>query len=111
MIGSAIAWLSSDRGLLVVGTSLVLGGLAYIWVDCLRLWRVRRKMRDAVDLAATTLFTVMIAGVALTLDTWDSIPELAVGGAAAALAGFGLRRALRLSEVPDGSRRRATPLR
>ena len=93
-MGTAIAWLSSDRGLLVVGTSLVLGGLGYLWVDCLRLWRVRRKMRDLVDLAATTVFTAMILGSALAMQIYDSLPVIAVGVVAAALSAFGLHRVL-----------------
>lgn len=95
-----LAWLLSDRGLLVTGTSLVLGGLAYVWVDCVRLWRVRRKMRDVVDVAATTVFTAMILGIALVLHTWDSLPVAAAGVAAAALSYVCLRRLLRLSKDP-----------
>ena len=91
---AAIAWLSSDRGLLVVGTSLVLGGLGYLWADCLRLWRLRRKMRDLVDLVVTTAFTALIAGIAWAMRTYDSLPVLAVGVMAAALSGFALRRLL-----------------
>ena len=90
----AVAWLSSDRGLLVVGTSLVLGGLGYLWADCLSLWRVRRKARDLVDLAATSAFTAMIAGIAWAMDTYDSLPVIAVGVVAAALSAFGLHRLL-----------------
>jgi hypothetical protein len=96
-MAAAIAWLSSDRGLLVVGTSLVLGALGYVWVDCLRLWRVRRKARDGVDLAATTLFTGMIGSIALVLRTYDSLPAASVGVACAAVSYAGLRRALRLT--------------
>jgi len=94
MAASVIAWLSSDRGLLVVGTSLVLGGLGYLWVDCLRLWRVRRKTRDLVDLAATTTFTALIAGIAWAMQTYDSLPVMAVGLVAAALSAYGLHRLL-----------------
>ena len=94
---AALAWLSSDRGLLVVGTSLVLGALGYIWLDCLRLWRVRRKMRDGVDFAATTLFTAIIGSLALILRTYDSVPAASVGVACAAVSYAGLRRALRLT--------------
>ena len=89
----------SDHVLLVVGTSLVLGGLAYLWADCLRLWRIRRKMRDVVDLVTTSVFTAMIAGVALTLHTWDSMPSAATGAAAAALSYLSLRRFLRTQQV------------
>ena len=96
MLGSATAWLSSDRGLLVVGTSLVLGALAFLWIDCVRMWRSKRKAREAVDLVATTTFTAMILAIALVLHTWDSIPSVAVGCTAAAAGGFGLREALRL---------------
>ena len=91
-----LAWLSSDRGLLVIGTSLALGAFAYVWVDCLRLWRVRRTMRDAVDLASTTAFALLIAAIALALRTYDSWPA-AVAGAAAAVGSYAaLRRVLRL---------------
>ena len=96
-MAAAVAWLSSDRGLLVVGTSLVLGGLCFVWVDCLRLWQVRRTLRDAVDLASTTAFTAMIAATALTLRTWDSLPAAVAGFAAAAVSYLGLRRVLRLT--------------
>jgi len=91
---AAIAWLLSDRGLLVVGTSLVLGGLGYLCVDCLRLWRVRRKARDLVDLAATTTFTALIAGIAWAMHTYDSLPVVAVGVVAATISAFGLHRVL-----------------
>jgi len=94
MGGAAFAWLLSDRGLLVVGTSLVLGGLGYLWADCVRLWRVRRKMRDFVDLAATTTFTALIAGIAWAMHTYDSLPVAAVGVVVAALSAFGLHRVL-----------------
>src|SRR5262245_2505129 len=93
---AALAWLSSDRGLLVVGTSLVLGGLAFLWFDCVRIWRLKRRAREAVDLAATTVFTVMILGSALAMNAWDSIPAVIVGLALAMAAGFGLRGALRV---------------
>jgi len=95
----AIAWLSSDRGLLVVGTSLALGAFAYIWVDCLRLWRIRRKTRDMVDLASTAAFTVLIFAIALAMHTWDSLPAAATGLAAAVLSYVGLRRVLRIVEA------------
>jgi hypothetical protein len=90
----AIAWVSSDRGLLVVGTSLVLGGLGYLWADCLRLWRVRRKMRDLVDLVAATTFTALIAGSAWAMRVYDSLPVMTIGVAAAALSAFALHRLL-----------------
>jgi hypothetical protein len=93
-MGPAVAWLSSDRGLLVVGTSLVLGGLGYLWADCLRLWRVRRKMRDLVDLGAVTTFTALIAGSAWAMRIYDSLPVIAVGVAAAALSAYALHRLL-----------------
>jgi hypothetical protein len=99
MVRSAIAWLSSDRGLLVVGTSLALGAFAYVWTDCLRLWRVRRSTRDAVDLVSTTAFTALIAGAALTLHTYDSLPAAVAGAAAAAVSYAGLRRVLRLGSA------------
>jgi hypothetical protein len=98
-MAAALAWLSSDRGLLVVGTSLVLGGLAYVWVDCLRLWRVRRSMRDVVDLASTTVFTAVILGTALMLRTWDSLPAAIAGLGAGAVSYAGLQRALRVVSV------------
>ena len=91
---AAIAWLSSDRGLLVVGTSLLLGGLFYLWADCLRLWSVRRKMRDMVDLVATSAFTALMVGVAWAMRTYDSLPVVAVGVVAAALSAYGLHRLL-----------------
>jgi len=93
-MAAGLAWLSSDRGLLVLGTSLLLGGLAYLWADCLRLWRVRRKTRDMVDLVSTSAFTALIAGIAWAQQTYDSLPVVAVGVVAAALSGFGLRRLL-----------------
>ena len=95
----AISWLSSDHGLLVLGTSLVLGGLGFLWADCLRLWRIRRKRRDVVDLVTTSVFTATIAGVALTLHTWDSMPAAATGLAAAALSYLSLRRFLRTQQA------------
>ena len=91
---AAIAWLSSDRGLLVIGTSLLLGGLGYLWADCLRLWRVRRKMRDVIDLTATTVFTALVAGIAWAEQTYDSLPAVGAGIVAAALSGFAMRRVL-----------------
>ena len=91
---AVIAWLSSDRGLLVVGTGFLLGGLLYLWADCLRLWRVRRKMRDLVDLAATTAFTALMVGVTWAMRTYDSVPLVAVGVVAAALSAYGLHRVL-----------------
>ena len=90
-----MAWVWSDRGLLVIGTSLVLGGLGYIWADCARLWRVRRKIWDVVDLGATTVFTALILGSALAMGTYDSLPAVTVGGAAAVLSYAGVRRVLR----------------
>ena len=93
-MGPAVAWLSSDRGLLVVGTSLLLGGLVYLWVDCLRLWHVRRKMRDLVDLGATTAFTALMMGIAWAMRTFDSLPVVVVGLVAAALSAFALHRLL-----------------
>jgi hypothetical protein len=90
------AWLSPDRGLLVIGTSLVLGGLGYLWLDCLRLWHVRRRAWDAIDLASTSVFTALILGSALAMHVYDSIPVAALGAMAAALSGFGLRRILRV---------------
>jgi hypothetical protein len=96
MIRSAIGWLASDRALLVAGTSLVLGGLVYVWVDCLWLWRVRRSMRDAVDLASTTAFTAIIGSVAVIVRTYDSVTALAAGVALGTLSFLCVRRALRL---------------
>ena len=84
----------SNRALLVLGTSLVLGGLSYLWADCLRLWRVRRKIRDLVDLVATTAFTALIAGSAWAMHIYDSLPVIAAGVAVAALSAFGLHRVL-----------------
>jgi hypothetical protein len=69
--------------------------LGYLWVDCVRLWRLRRKTWDVIDLTSTTLFTSLILGSALAMHVYDSIPAAAVGAMAAALSGFGLRRALR----------------
>jgi len=99
MVRLAIGWLSSDRGLLVVGTSLALGAFAYTWADCLRLWRIRRKTRDMVDLVSTAAFTVLIFAIALAMHTWDSMPAVATGLAAAALSYVGLRRVLRMPEA------------
>ena len=96
MLLSAIAWLSSDRGLLVVGTSLLLGGLVFLWADCLRLWRVRRKGRDMVDLLSTSAFTALMAGVTLALRTYDSLPAALVGFVAAAVSYAVMRRFLRV---------------
>jgi hypothetical protein len=96
MIRSAIAWLSSDRGLLVVGTSLLLGGLVFLWADCLRLWTVRRKTRDMVDLLSTTAFTALIVGITLALRTFDSLPASVVGFVAAAVSYAVMRRFLRI---------------
>jgi len=111
MVSAGIAWLASDRGLLVVGTSVLLGGLGYLWADCLRQWRVRRKLRDMVDLVSTTAFTALIAGIAMAEQTYDSLPSVTVGLTAASLSGFGLRRALRLNAAQGGSVRRAARLR
>ena len=96
MLLSAVAWLSSDRGLLVVGTSLLLGGLVFLWADCLRLWRLRRKMRDMVDLLSTSAFTALIAGITLALRTYDSLPAVLVGFVAAAVSYVVMRRFLRV---------------
>ena len=96
MLSSVIAWLSSDRGLLVVGTSLLLGALVFLWADCLRLWRVRRKGRDMVDLLSTSAFTALIVGVTLALRTYDSLPAVLAGLAAAALSYAVMRRFLRI---------------
>jgi hypothetical protein len=101
---AALAWLSSDRGLLVVGTSLVLGGLAYVWVDCLRLWALRRSTRDMVDLISTTVFAALIFGTALMLRTWDSLPSAIAGLGTAAVSYAGLRRALRVVSAKPARR-------
>ena len=101
---AALAWLSSDRGLLVVGTSLVLGGLAFLWIDCVRMWRIRRKGREAADLAATTVFTALILGSALAMHAYGSFAEVTVGLATASLSGFGLREALRLIPAKGNER-------
>ena len=57
-------------------------------------------MWDAVDLAATTVFTAMILGVALVLHTYDSLPAGVAGAGSAAVSYAGLRRALRVTEAP-----------
>ena len=68
----------------------------FLWADCLRLWRVRRKMRDMVDLLSTSAFTALIVGVTLALRTYDSLPAVLAGFAAAALSYAVMRRFLRV---------------
>jgi len=68
-------------------------------VDCVRLWHLRRKAWDAIDLASTTVFTALILAIAVVLHTYDSPAAFAGGGAAAAVSYWALRRMLRLSAV------------
>jgi hypothetical protein len=94
-----LAWLASDRGLLVLGTSVLLGALGYLCVDCLRLWSIRGKARDMVDLLSTATFTAMIAGIALSLNTYDSLPVGLLGVAAGAVSYETARRFLRVRQT------------
>ena len=68
----------------------------FLWADCLRLWRVRRKGRDMVDLLSTTAFTALIAGVTLALRTYDSLPAILAGLFAGAFSYVVMRRFLRV---------------
>lgn len=68
----------------------------FLWGDCLRLWRVRRKGRDVVDLLSTSAFTALMVGVTLALRTYDSLPAVLAGLIAAALSYTVMRRFLRV---------------
>jgi hypothetical protein len=76
---AALSWLASQRGLLLVGLSLLIGVVGYLLVASWTLWRVRRKGRDLVDLCSTGVFVAGTVGLTLALETYGSVLQLAAG--------------------------------
>ena len=90
---AGLSWLTSQPGLLVVGLSLVIGAVGYLFVASWVLWRVRRKVRDLVDVWSTGVFGAGTIGLALALQTYGSPLRLAAGVLAAG-AGYAIAYAV-----------------
>ena len=82
-----VAWISSHRGLLVLGLSFVLGLVLYLLLDSYRLWRIRRSARDVVDLMSVGAFFTILFGVASVLRIYIDVFDLGAG-AVAILSGY-----------------------
>jgi len=101
---AVLSWLSSQRGLLLLGLSFVIGAVGYLLVASWALWRVRRRVRDLVDLCSTGVFVAGTVGVALALETYGSVVQLATGVVAAG-AGYAIAHAA-LHAVENSDARR-----